>query len=190
MSDAELRAHSLAEADLYLQAIACPRCGSGPVASIHSEDESADAISAVQRTEVGLCASCGSELRVVFQFPSSPRSADPTVINPTEEPSRIIDLGQWITLARVFADRSAKSADPQHARRLNLRAAECWDEALKFYDDPENDLPPPEAFFCEVSRERFRTHPGQFSRKHLLHERSKLPSAFRPNGGQSPERMK
>jgi hypothetical protein len=190
MLQAQLQAHSLAEANLYLQAIACPSCGSGPVASVHAEDQPHDKSGAVRRTEVGLCASCGSELCVVFQIPPASEVADPTTINPTDEPSRIIDLGQWITLAHVFAERAAKSADPRHARRLNLQAAQCVTEALKFYDDPDNDLPPPDAFFCELSRERFRTHPQQFSRQRLLHERSKLPTTSDRGGGRNEARQK
>ena len=190
MSDAELRAHSVAEADLFFQAINCPKCGSGPVASAHSEEEPAGQGGATRRADVGLCASCGSELRFDFQISLSRHPDEPTLINPTDEPSRIIDLAQWITLARVFVDRSSKTADPRQARRLNLRAAECWGEALKFFDDPDNDLPPPEAFFCELSRERFRKHPGQFSRQQLLHERSKLPSSPRPGGDPSSEKTR
>lgn len=190
MPQAELQAHSLAEANLYFQATACPKCGSGPVASVHVEDQAPEKSSAIRRTEVGLCASCGSELRVVFQIPPAPDVADPTTINPTDEPSRIIDLGQWITLAHVFAERAAKSTDPRHARRLNLQAAQCVTEALKFYDDPDNDLPPAEAFFYAPSRERFRTHPQQFSRQRLLHERSKLPTTSEPGGGRSGKERK
>ncbi len=190
MSDAELRAHSVAEADLYFQATSCPKCGSGPVAPAHSEEEPAGQGDAIRRVDVGLCASCGAEIRVVIRIAASPGSSDPTIINPTEGPSRIIDLAQWITLARIFADRSSRTADPKQSRRLNLRAAECLAEALKFYDDPEIDLPPPEAFFCDLSRERFRTHPQQFSRRQLLHERSKLPFSSGPGSRQSSEKKK
>lgn len=190
MPQAELKAHSLAEANLYFQATACPRCASGPVASLHAEDDTSDKSGAIRRTEVGLCASCGSELCAVFQIPPASEVADPTAINPTDEPSRIIDLGQWITLAHVHTERAAKSTDPRHVRRLNLQAAQCLVEALKFYDDPDNDLPPLEAFFCDPSRERFRTHPQQFSRQRLLHERSKLPTTSEPGGRRNEARQK
>jgi len=188
MPDAELQAHSLAEADLYVQAIACPECGAGPITSAHAQDEKQDA-GGWLRTEIGLCASCGAELRWLLRIPAASEAdaADQTAINRTDEPSRIIDVGQWITLAGVFAERASNSTDPRHARRLNLQAAQCLAEALKFYDDPDNDLPPSEALFCESSRERFRSHPQQFSRRRLLHERSKLPTTSERRGGQPGE---
>jgi hypothetical protein len=111
----------------------------------------------------------------------------PTVVNPTDEPSRILDVGQWILLFRMSLEAADKEVDKVLARRLGIEAAQCLEEALKFYDEVDNDLPPPEAFFDEASRERFRDAPEQFSRRRLIELRSKLPSPStirsRPSAG-------
>jgi len=106
------------------------------------------------------------------------------VVNPTAEPSQILDLGQWLTLFRMLTETAGHEASMTDARRLSLEAAQCLDEALKFYDDADNDVPPVEAFFGEDSRDRFKAHPEQFSRRRLLHLRSKLPTPWpkRPGG--------
>ncbi len=186
MPQAELKAQSLAEAELYLQVVACTTCRGGPVASACITDESLPD-GGIRRIEVGLCAACGAESQLVFQIPR-PDTANPQVINPTDKPSRIIDVGQWLILAGSLRERGARTGDARHARNLHLQAAECLAEALKFYDDPDNDLPPAEAFFCDASKERFRTHPQQFSRHRLLHEKSKLPKSSDSTGGRKRER--
>jgi hypothetical protein len=98
------------------------------------------------------------------------------VVNPTDEPSRILDVGQWIVLFRMITERAAREIDKIQARHLGIEAAQCLEEALKFYDDVDNDLPPQEALFTEASRTRFRKAPEQFSRRRLIDLRAKLPS--------------
>lgn len=100
-----------------------------------------------------------------------------SVINPTDDSSRIIDIGQWLTLARMFTERSRNEPRRVEARSLALQAADCLREALKFYDDPDNDLPPDHAIFTDTSRRRFREAPQQFSRERILGELRKLPVA-------------
>jgi hypothetical protein len=77
----------------------------------------------------------------------------------------------------MITEAAGKTADKAQARHLGLEAAQCLEEALKFYDDVDNDLPSTEALFTEASRQRFRDHPEQFSRRRLIELRSKLPSA-------------
>ena len=103
---------------------------------------------------------------------------EPAVVNPTDEPSRILDVGQWIMLSRMLLEAGSKEAEKGRARRLGIEAAQCLEEALKFYDELDNDLPPPEALFDDASRERFRDAPEQFSRRRLIELRSKLPTTL------------
>lgn len=112
---------------------------------------------------------------------SSSNAAELSAINPTNDPSRIIDVGQWITLAHMFFEQAGAAGSANQARITNLKAAQCLDEALKFYDDPVNDLPPADALFSETSRARFREAPQQFSRQRLLSQRRKLPLPLKPN---------
>lgn len=174
-----LPAHSLAEAYLYLMAQSCGQCRRGPLRAETAEKAPGDSTSDFLVTLRASCATCGRPADFVFRLPpGSPtdRPSHGAVINPTDEPSKILDLGQWLTLFRMIAEAAARETRKPEARHLGLEAAQCLEEALRFYDDPDNDLPPPEAFFSPSSREHFRDHPQNFSRKRLLELRSKLPS--------------
>jgi len=74
------------------------------------------------------------------------------------------------------AERSAR-------RRLQVQSAACLAEALKFYD-PDNDLPPEEAFFTAESRRQFRARPELFARDRIIGLRARLPWS---RGGQPAE---
>jgi len=185
MSDAPLVAHSLAEAFLYILATPCGACGKGPLRG--GEAEPAEECGAA--VVVSIAATCGS-CRIVTRWkfrlsgPPQPVPADQApVINATDEPSRILDAAQWLTLFRMMTETAGKEPNKAATRRLSLEAAQCLDEALKFYEE-DNDLPTTDAFFHHGSRERFRDHPEQFSRQRLLHLRSKLPTPWpmRPGG--------
>ncbi|NLE57208.1 MAG: hypothetical protein GX616_02525, partial [Planctomycetes bacterium] len=59
-------------------------------------------------------------------------------------------------------------------RRMRIEAAQCLDEALKFFDE-DNDLPPREAFFTEKSYRRFLERPELYTRQRLIEMRSPSP---------------
>lgn len=170
-----LFAHSLAEARLYLTLNPCTKC----------RDESSDeplpsrlpirVKTTIERVSKS-CVACGKMQQVEFAIlEGGAVDGQHSPINPTNESSRIIDVGQWLTLARVFTEKSRSEPDRVAARLLALQAAECLREALKFYDDPDNDLPPADSLFTESSRRRFREAPQQFSRQRILGEIQKLP---------------
>jgi hypothetical protein len=180
MSDAPLVAHSLAEAHLYILATPCASCGRGPLRGSEAELANDDGDARVVSIAV-TCGSCQAVTRLRFRLPAPPEPipAQPaSVVNPTAEPSQILDVGQWLTLFRMLTETAGHETSKSEARRLALEAAQCLDEALKFYDDADDDLPPVEAFFGEDSRDRFKAHPEQFSRRRLLHLRSKLPTSW------------
>lgn len=183
--DDVLIAHSLAEAYLYLTATPCSACGQGPLEGADAQrvnDADAEdhpAVLTAWRIKAA-CAACGDVATVVFQLPDA--SIEDTEvhgatvhINPTQEPSRILDVGQWIVLFRMNTEAASQEKDKTQVRRLGLAAAQCLEEALKFYDDPANDLPPSEAAFTVATRERLRRAPQQFSRRRLIELRAKLP---------------
>ncbi len=178
MSDQPLVAHSLAEVHLYLMATPCAGCGQGPLrggAARPSGDVDDKATVVVDVT----CDACKSVSALFFRLPGglAPNDAqDPPEINATEEPSRIIDVGQWLVLVRLLVEEAGQERNKQRARRLGLEAAQCIEEAMRFYDDAQNDLPPDDAFFCAASRTRFHEAPDQFSRQRLIGLRGKLPS--------------
>lgn len=179
MSTPPLIAHSLAEAYFYLMATPCPDCGKGNL--IGGDARGVAGEGGTDRiTILATCKACGNRRALLFDLPhglGTDAGGDLRVVNPSEKPSRIIDVAQWITLFRVITTAAAtKSVDKAEARRLGLEAAMCLEEALKFYDDAENSLPPSDAFYYESSRQRFADHPEQFARQRLIELRAKLPS--------------
>ena len=125
------------------------------------------------------CNACHTATELSFQLPhgiSADERGGPPTVNPTDEPSRIIDVAQWITLFRMITEAAARQTNKMEARRLGLEAAQCLEEALKFYNDMDNALPPPEAFFHEASRRRFQENPHYFSKPRLIDLRAKLPT--------------
>ena len=190
MSAVALRAHSLAEAYLYLMATPCAACGKGPL-------RGGDAVRVgtgpvlIMRIDA-VCAACHGPRQLHFQLTQglgTTGTGAPAVVNASDEPSEIIDVAQWITLARVIAEAAGRETNKGRARHLGLEAAQCFEEALKFFED-FNDVPPQSAFLLESSRQHFREHPEQFSRQRLVERRAKLPStqAMRARIAHAPKR--
>jgi len=171
--DERLQAHSRREVQYYLMVTPCPACSKGPWL--------ADPAGAADPAEISAtCQECGT--RQVFHFVAQdlePAEPDPHVpgieaVNTTEQPSRIIDVGQWLSLFQLFVEAGARESSKFTGRRLGFEAAQCLSEALKFYGDAE--APPPEALFTDSSRRAFRDHPDKFARQRLREMREKLPS--------------
>ena len=177
MDGTPLTAHSHAEIHLFCRATPCPVCGRGPLESQDPHEECGQTVGHTATVRV-LCKACREPSEFSFRLPPDP-PPDPAgeleIISPTEEPSRIIDVSQWITLYAVLHEESARTSAQPRKRLLELQAGQCLDEALKFFDDEENDLPPPSAFFDDSARNRFRNQPQEFSRQRLINFRAALP---------------
>lgn len=175
---APLPAHSVAEASLYLMATPCPSCGRGPLASREIIRPFRD--SGPATVQIGaVCDACGAERGFRFTLPAmapDESGSDPPPINERADASSILDVGQWLTLFRMFEARAGQAHSRSEGRRLAMQAAQCIEEALKFYDDQENDLPPPSAMFVESTRRHFAAAPEHYSRRRLIELRAKLPT--------------
>jgi hypothetical protein len=86
----------------------------------------------------------------------------------------LIDAVQWVTLAQVMLEGAEETPAPVEQRWRRIRAAQCLDEALKFYD-ADNELPPAGALFVESSRAAVRQHPQRYARSRLMAQRGALP---------------
>ncbi len=180
MSDKPLVAHSLAEVYLHLMVTPCPNCGRGPLRGADAtpcreDDDSQVAVEAA-------CRSCKHDFRLEFRVPPGELAAAADAarygmarVNPAEEPSRIIDVPGWVTLFRIITEAAAKTEDKIEARLLGFEAAQCLEEALKFYDE-EAEQAPESAFFTQASRDRYRDNPQLLTRSRLIDLRSKLPT--------------
>ena len=169
--NAPLEARSLVELGYYLMVTPCPTCGEGPL----DPSSSPRPAGPVESADVQ-CRRCGAEHRWPLASPldAPPAGAAGEVINPTDEPSRIVDLAQWLSVYYLLVESAAGGDGDSVTRRQGYRAALCLAEALKFYGD--HDRPPEEAFFHEASRRACREHPEGFSRQRLLAMQARLPS--------------
>lgn len=187
--------HSFAEAYLFLLLNRCVGCGRGTMAidwARVTQDPERGTVKAVFACQA--CGRAGSfRLDTCQANPASVRPDDfaawkkpgsePVVppVNPTKEPSRVIDVAGWLTLSGVLSEKAREEAqravtvhDRAVVRQLQIQAGQCIEEALAFYSE-DNDLPPREAFFSEETWRQFRERPALFVRDRLLDLRSRLP---------------
>ena len=176
-----LSVHSWLEAHLYLQVTPCQDCSKGPW-QIQSEPQDPRG-----RTLRARCLHCHAEKEFTFECSpagvgegagASASEQSPELreelINPSPAPSRVVDVGQWLSLFYLLVETASKAADKAETRRLTFRAAQCLDEALKFYT-ADDELPPASALFTEPSGQAFAEHPERFARQRLRDLRGKLP---------------
>ncbi len=181
MSDARLVAHSITEARLYLMVTPCPSCSTGPLRMSQAQTTEGEAGGSELTIDAG-CGRCETAVSFTFLLPpgvgagvGADADAVAPQINNTDQPSRIIDVAHWLTLFRMGAEEAGRESDKTQARELWIEVGQYLAEALKFYDDPDSDLPSEEAFFSDTSRTRLRENPEQFSRQRLINLRAKLP---------------
>ncbi len=169
-----LPARSLAECYLFLMVTPCPQCGEGGLAGDDARTSN-DGLRLFADL-AARCSECHRETRLRFELPPAAiHSISSDRISRDASPSRLIDVVQWVTLFRMITAAADRQIDKAESRRLGYEAAQCLDEALKFYEQ-ENDLPPDSAFFHERSRTACREHPDRYSRDRLINLRAKLPS--------------
>ena len=180
MSDKALKVHSLGEAYFYLMVTMCRTCAKGPLEASRHEPVELPAGPGLKMAV--RCKSCGHEQEFLFDLsdlsPDDPLSPDPSDlprVNPSNQPSRVIDLAQWLTLFEAIVRAADQQDAPAESRRLGYEAAQCLEEALKFFP-AEAAWPDESAFFSEQSLRRFGEHKHLFARARLVEMRSKLPS--------------
>jgi len=176
-----LPAYSQVERHFYLMVRRCGRCNSGPFEFVGSEARQ-EGQWQVDDWEIR-CRACKQQEHVLFDQAAllvDPAADDKSllVVNPGREPSRLLDLTQWMALFVRIMQAASSQTDRVESRRLGYEGALCLDEALKFYE-PDNDLPPAEAFFSEQTLNSFREHPEHFSRQRLMQMQEKLPPLHR-----------
>jgi hypothetical protein len=172
-----LPSRSVAERHFYLMVLVCENCAQGPFELVSTEQTSDQ----TQDIWYIRCKHCGQGRRLLFDHTTllidEPTALADTlpVVSPTEKPSSLIDVGQWLALFFRILSVAADEKDRKESQRLGYEATLCLEEALKFYR-PDSDLPSPEAAWTESSIQRLREHPEIFVRSRLLQMREKLPS--------------
>jgi hypothetical protein len=167
-----LQAYTVNEAHYYLMVTACRECGKGPwlIEETKQQAQASDTV-----TISAKCKNCHARSDFMFtcQHAVPASGAEAEIVNPGDEPSRIIDLGQWLSLFYLLVESASKAPSRPETRRLGYRAALCLAEAMKFYSD--NELPGEEAFFSPLTARAFREHPESFARQRLRTMQAKLP---------------
>ncbi|MGA2264807.1 MAG: hypothetical protein ABSH10_00040 [Phycisphaerae bacterium] len=168
-----LLAHSFNEARYYLTVTVCPVCGKGPWEIDRTEGPDPASRIAVITAH---CRNCSQSERFEFlcRHDVSDQGAEAETISPDAEPSRIIDLAQWLSLFYLLVESAADSNSRRGVRLRGYQAALCLAEALKFYGPDE--LPPAEAFFTSSTADVFHRHPEKFARQRLQDLQAKLPA--------------
>jgi len=174
--ESPLQARTFNEARYFLEVTPCPGCGNGPLTPEPSPRPKADQ----PVTVTAVCGHCHGAhpftFLCLYELPAE--GIESEIINPTDEPSRLIDLGHWMSLFYSLIGIAGHLSDPAVTRRLGYQAALCLSEALKFYA-PDEQLPPTEAFFTPDSQAAFRNAPENFARSRLLAMRDRLPALDR-----------
>ncbi len=173
-SDEPLQAHTLNEVRYYLMVAPCPSCGKGPRDLDEVESPIQPGRPSTIRTRCKHC-NQAQDLLAVCQVAPSDLGSDTECINPTDSPSRIIDLGQWLSLFYLLVESAAAEKIKPAVRLKGYMGTLCLMEALKFYGD--NELPPEQAFFSEATAGIFHEHPEKFAKQRLRDMQSKLPAA-------------
>ena len=166
-----VRARTSNEARFYMMVTPCTACGKGPRGLASAQQPVAGALSVATQ-----CRACERTEEFAFEIEhDTPLSgSESETINPTDKPSVIIDLAQWLSLFFLLVERANAEEDGVVSRQASFQAALCLAEAIKFYRDGE-DLPEESAFFSDASRAVFREHPQKFSRRRLGDLQAKLP---------------
>jgi len=132
----------------------------------------------------GHCSSCGRSRQLTFEMPDGPPPDLSFAVRYGygEEPSRLIDCGEWIGAAELYgmaADELERLADPADDTALTRRyylltsALACLDEVIKFLPDGAVVVPET-AFWSDAGREVHTRVPERFTRHRLTAERETL----------------
>jgi len=160
------------EAQLYIKLHPCA-CGTGFVFGHITLKQAEDGLLVQQYKST--CPGCGTVRTFVFGQPDWPH-VEPDAFG-ADEPSQLIDAGEWLRLAHGWASVPFEpSPDPKHEKVLKL-AISGMDEVLKFFppDAREDDELPDEAFWTERGRAYRANQPrGGWKRGRLEAYRSGL----------------
>lgn len=130
----------------------------------------------------GACANCGRPREFTIAMPADADRRDDVVYGDGDEPSQVIDPGEWLGVSDLYGQRAAEVLTDEHFGgpgdvnvvyfALSARVS-ALDEILKFM--PANADAMPE-WLCRsiTGRAVFEANPNRFSRDALLAERAAL----------------
>jgi hypothetical protein len=174
-SDDAVHVHSVQEEYFYMMVNRCI-CGGPWLTDSQQVGESEGRV--VHRL-AARCYKCKAERTFHFHLDARAGPKDPVrQVNPTAEPSRALDVAEWIDLAEFYLGRIERLQAPAEKAQSLLDARQCLEEALKFYG-PEDETPPAAALRSEESRRKASRQAAAFRRSTLLEMLERIPSVER-----------
>ncbi|PZG20398.1 hypothetical protein C1I95_09670 [Micromonospora craterilacus] len=157
-----------AEAHLYMDLHPCP-CGESRFPRQSSVIALDDGDLASRYT--GACAGCGQDREFTFRLPPTIGGAGTGFRYGGDEPSQLLDPGEWLLVADAYAgsvpaDSTAGEAG-QRARAALTRAVAALDEVSKFIP-AGGDSVPQGAIVSDRGRQLHQREPGRFRRDRLV----------------------
>ena len=153
---AVLLARTPAEAHVYMDLHPCA-CGSSVFERMSSVVADGDDLHSVYR---GTCEGCGKAREVRFRLPEQPIFTGGALRFGDEQPSELLDPGEWLALADAHATR-----EPATRGDVQIAAA-AIEEILKFGPADAEHIPEA-AFTSERGRTVRAAEPGRFRRARL-----------------------
>jgi hypothetical protein len=155
------------EALLYLDLRPCVQCEGIDIAWQTALGQTSQGL--MVRRYYGNCGTCGRAREVHFQLPEHPLVPGPNdvVFFGGDEPSRLLDPGEWVRVAEISA-RSVPAGPAPDARARYSRAVAvaAINETLKFIP-PGARAVPKSAFWTMIGQDLYAQEPGRFNRDRL-----------------------
>jgi hypothetical protein len=156
------------EALLFLDLRPCGQCESIDIAWQTALGQTSQGV--MVRRYYGDCGGCGRHREVNFELPEHPLVPGPDDVvffGGGDEPSRLLDPGEWVRVAEISA-RSVPAGPAADARARYSRAvaAAAINEALKFIP-PGASAVPAAAFWTMIGQDLYAQERGRFNRDRL-----------------------
>jgi hypothetical protein len=180
-------ARTILESMIYMELNPCA-CGESSFESTEGHLLEGDGGQLVRR-RIGVCPRCRAPREFVFGLPDIAQSGGESwgMFFGGDEPSQLIDAGEWLLAAHNLASGYSTTPDPDPAvhdeqRERCTMAVAAINEVLKFIG-PGLDEPPDGAFWTERGRAKRVELPGRLRQGRLRAYRSGLLGALDGLGG-------
>ncbi len=170
-ADDPVHVHGVQEEYFYLMV---HPCACGGVWQSDSQEVAEDAARVLHRV-AATCFTCGARRTFPFQLDTHGGPKGPIrQVNPTAEPSRALDVAEWMGLAKFYLGRIEQLTESVRRAQSLLDARQCLEEALKFYG-PHDDAPPASALWSDESRRTAADQADTFRRSTIETMLDRLP---------------
>ena len=174
-SDDLVHVHSVQEEYFYLMVHPCACGGAWQSESQEVEEDE----SRVRHEVAATCSRCGTGRTFRFQLDTHRGPKGPIrEVNPTADPSRALDVVEWMNLAEFYLGRIGRLTESVQKAQSLLDGRQCLEEALKCYG-PEDDAPPASAVWSEAGRRKLAERADTFRRTTIEAMLDRLPPMHR-----------